>query len=221
MSELPERAPEGAERWMVAMFAAGFAGMLGLSLFENYDPRKLGVVFVLLFWLPLLVIHEAGHAITARLCGWEVERMVIGYGRTRRTWVVGGVPVLFKTLPLSGYVLPRPRDLRSPRLKNALIYAGGPAFELLAALLVIGIAGPEILFQSSSLLPVIAAQSFCIAVALGLIFTLVPHTVSTERGESWSDGMGILMSGRLPDDHFARWIQDVEAEAEDQPDSSP
>lgn len=215
MSELPERAPTGAERWLVAAFAAGFAGMLGLSLFEDYDPRKLGVIFVLIFWLPLLVIHEAGHAIVARLCGWEVDCVVIGYGRTRRTWVIGRVPVLFKTLPLSGYVLPRPRDLQSPRLKNALIYAGGPAFELAAALLLIGVTGPEILFQSSSALPVIAAQSFCIAAALGLIFTLVPHTVSTEHGESWSDGMGILMSGRLPDHHFARWIRDAEAEADD------
>lgn len=219
MPELPERAPEGAERWVIAIFTAGFAGMMGVSLFEDYEPRKLGVVFVLLFWMPLLVIHEAGHAIVARLCGWEVERVVIGYGRTRRTWVIGGVPVLFKTLPLSGYVLPRPRDLQSPQLKNALIYAGGPAFELAAALLVLAVSGPEVLFQPSIDVPVIAAQSFCLAAALGLVFTLVPHTVSTERGESWSDGMGILMSWRIPESDFARWIRDSKEEPDEPPET--
>ena len=196
---------------MVAGFAAGFFGLMGMSIFEHYEPRKLGVIFVIVCWVPLLVIHEAGHAIVARLCGWEVERVVIGFGRTWRTWVIGDVPVIFKSVPLSGYVVPRPGNLQSPRLKNALIFAAGPAFELIAALIVIVITGPATVFQSSDALPVIAAQSFSLAAALGLVFTLVPHTVSTERGESWSDGLGILMSFRLPDAYFAELIREPEA----------
>ena len=187
---------------------------MGMSVFEHYEPRKLGVIFVVFFWIPLLVIHEAGHAIVARLCGWEVERVVIGFGRTWLTRVIEGTPVIFKTVPLSGYVVPRPRDLQSPRLKNALIFAAGPAFELIAALIVIGIAGPVAIFQPSNAMPVIAAQSFCVAAALGLVFTLVPHTVSTERGESWSDGLGILMSFRLPDAYFAKLIREPEGHEE-------
>ncbi len=207
MSDLPERSPQGAERWIVAFFALGFFGLMGLSLFEHYEPRKLGVIFVLLFWMPLLVIHEAGHAVVARLCGWEVERVVIGYGKTLRTFLVGGTPVVFKTIPLSGYVLPRPRDLQSPRLKNSLIYAGGPAFELAAGLAVLAMTGPEVMFQASDSVAVIAAQSSEVAVALGLLFTLVPHSVTSEGKDTWSDGMGILMSHRLPDAWFAKLIR--------------
>ena len=211
MSDLPERSPQGAsERWIVAFFALGFFGLMAVSLFEHYQPQKLGVIFFLLFWIPLLVIHEAGHAVVARLCGWQVDRVVLGFGRTWWTRRVGGVPVEVKTIPLSGYVLPRPLDLRSPQLKNALIFAGGPVFELIAALAVIIVTGPAAMFSMSQEIPVIAAQSFCIAAALGLLFTLVPHTVSTERGESWSDGLGILMSFRLPDAYFAELIREPE-----------
>lgn len=207
---LPERPPQGGERWMVAGFAAGFVGLMVLALLEDYEPRKLSVIFVVLSWIPLLVIHEAGHAVVARACGWEVERVVIGFGRTWRTFLIGGTPVIFKTVPLSGYVLPRPRDLRSPRLKNSLIYAGGPGFEWIAALAVLFLTGPDVMFQPSEAIPVIAAQSFCVAAALGLVFNLVPHRIYSEGSESWSDGLGILASWKLPDRHFARRIKEPE-----------
>lgn len=204
--DLPDRAPHGSEQWIVSILSLAFVGLMGMGLMEDYEPRKLAVVLVLLFWAPLLVIHEAGHAVVARLCGWEVDRIVLGFGRTRWRLVVAGIPVEIKTLPLSGFVLPRPRDLQSPRLKNALIYAGGPGFELLAALLVIGLTGPSTFFQPSESLPVIAAQAFGLAAAMGLVFTLFPYRISEGRGESWSDGMGILASWKLPDPWFAMRI---------------
>ena len=200
---------------MLAVFAAGFVGLMGLALLENYEPRKLSAVFVMLCWIPLLVIHEAGHAVVARACGWEVERVVIGFGRTWRTFVIGGTPVIFKTVPLSGYVLPRPRDLQSPRLKNSLIYAGGPGFELIAALAVVLLTGPDVMFQPSEAILVIAAQSFCVAAALGLVLNLVPHRILSEGRQSWSDGLGILASWKLPDHHFACRIKDTEEDEDE------
>jgi membrane-associated protease RseP (regulator of RpoE activity) len=183
-----------------------------MALFEHYEPRKLSAVFFLVFWIPLLVLHEAGHALVARLCGWQVDQMVIGFGRTVRTWVIGGIPVELKTIPLSGYVLPRPRNLQSPRLKNTLIYAGGPGVELLAGLLVMLWVGPAVFFKLSDSIPVIAAQSFGAAVALGVITNLLPMTITSEGKINWNDGMGILMSRTLPDTYFSRLIDEPEEE---------
>jgi hypothetical protein len=210
LDDLPERSPQGGERWIAAIFSALFLLMMGLSLVEDYEPRKLGVVFALLFWVPLLIIHEAGHAIVAGLCGWEVERIVIGFGRTIARFKVAGVPVHLNAVPISGFILPRPRDLQSPRLKSTLIYAGGPFLECIAALVVVLLSGPEAMFQLSNSIPMIAAQSFCLVAALGLAFNLAPHTIRSQGGASWSDGLGILMSHRLPDAYFEDQIQDRE-----------
>lgn len=205
-NELPERPPKGAERWILTFFLAGFIGLMGAELLSDYGPRKLSALFFLLFWIPLLAIHEAGHAIAARACGWKVDRIVIGFGQTLKKLKIAKIPVYIKAFPLSGYVLPRPANLKSPRLKSTIIYAAGPGIEAVCVLLLIFIIGPEKIFRLSDSIPLIAAQSFCVAAALGLIFTLVPHKTSSGGGESWSDGMGILYSWRLPDAYFTRQI---------------
>ncbi|MDB6072121.1 MAG: rseP [Verrucomicrobiales bacterium] len=205
---LPERSPEGWEKGFIAILALGFLGLMGVNLMEDYEPRKLAIVFTILFWIPLLILHEFGHAVVARLCGWEVDGVVIGFGRTIARFNWSGTAVELKMVPLSGYVLPRPRNLRSPRLKNALIYAGGPGIELLAGLLVIAWLGPDVVFHRSEAMGVIAAQSFCVAAAIGLVFTLVPYNVESDSGGYvWSDGLGILMSAKLPDTYFQSRIR--------------
>ena len=201
----PERPAEGWERWVTTITLALFFGMIGAELIQDFQPAKLGAIFVPLFWMPLVALHEAGHAIVARLCGWEVERVVIGFGKLLRTFTVRGIPVQLRQVPIEGFVLPRPpTELRRPRLKQTLIYAGGPAIEALLVLAIYLIVGGDVLLARSEHIGVIALQSLCIAALLGLVFTLVPHTTTSGGGKSWSDGMGIIMSWRLPDSYFER-----------------
>ncbi len=200
-----EKIPTAGERWMLTIVAAIFLGLLGAGLAEDFEPRKLAGLFVPLFWIPMLALHEAGHAVVARLCGWEVDRVVIGFGKTLKRFEIGGVPVLLKAFPISGYVLPRPRDLRSPRLKNSLIYAGGPGIEMLLLAAIVLAVGPDALLTLSDGVGMIAVQSLSVTILMGLFFTLIPHYTSSGGGKSWSDGMGILMSWRLPDEYFAHF----------------
>src|SRR4051794_25586925 len=99
---------------ILALFAA--------EIIHDYQPVKLAILFFLAAWPPLLVLHESGHALMAVLLGWRVRGMVIGFGRVVGTVHVRGVPIQFRMYPLSGFALPAPCDLRSPRLKLALIY---------------------------------------------------------------------------------------------------
>src|SRR5947209_3064264 len=70
-----------SERWIYIIALALFLGLLTAEVLINYQPVKLTILFFLLSWAPLLVLHEAGHAVVAALLGWRVERVVIGMGR--------------------------------------------------------------------------------------------------------------------------------------------
>src|SRR5438093_387232 len=108
-----------------------FLGLLAAEIIKDYQPVKLAVLFIILFWPPLVVLHEAGHALMADLLGWEVRRIVIGLNREVWRFRVRGIPVVVKLLPLGGYVSPAPRDLSWPRPKLALTYLARPGNELL------------------------------------------------------------------------------------------
>ena len=192
---------------MLILFCGAMAAEI---LLNDFRPTKLSAFLIPLFWMPLVAIHEAGHAIVAHLCGWRVKRVVIGFGRRIKSFKVGRTPVHLLQIPIQGHVLPLPRDLKSPRLKNTLIYAAGPGIELLLILIIYLIIGHDVMFSRVESVPIVALQSFCIAAAMGAIINLIPMT--TDEG-SWNDGMGILRSWTIPDEQFERWISPAEAKS--------
>src|SRR5437660_11790497 len=69
--------------WQKAFCAGLLAVVVGWLLYEtcrDFEPAKLAPVLLILFWMPLMVLHEAGHAVVARLVGWHVGKVVLGMG---------------------------------------------------------------------------------------------------------------------------------------------
>jgi regulator of sigma E protease len=52
----------------------------------------------------LIVLHEGGHFIVARLCGMRVERFSIGFGPTNLAFKRGGTTFQIAPIPLGGFV---------------------------------------------------------------------------------------------------------------------
>ncbi len=201
----PDRPPQTPNEWgLLAVLSFFFGLFLVLELAREFRIEKLSVPFFLLAWVVLLVLHEFGHAIAARLLGWRVERISIGAGRIRWERRFLGMPVEFRTLPLSGFVLPRPVDLRAPRLKQCLIYAAGPGIELLAVAFVACVVGADRLLAASAHPGMIAAQSFCVAALLGAGFNLIPLSHRSGGGAAWSDGLGMILCWRISDEEYRR-----------------
>src|SRR5690242_4314556 len=69
------------ERNFVVLLATVILGLFVADIVRDYEPIKLTVLLFLLLWIPLLALHEAGHALMAALLGWYVGRVVIGVGR--------------------------------------------------------------------------------------------------------------------------------------------
>lgn len=205
LPDSPDRSPQTPNEWGLLVVLSFFFGLfLVLELAQEFRMEKLSVPFFLLSWVVLLVLHEFGHALMARLLGWRVERISIGTGKIRWERLFLGMPVEFRTLPLSGFVLPRPVDLTAPRLKQCLIYAAGPGIELLAVVLLAWLVGTDRLLAASAHPGMIAMQSFCVAAIFGAGFNLIPLSHRTGGGTAWSDGLGMILCWRTTDEDYRR-----------------
>ena len=171
--------------------------LLGLDLARGFSASKLSVLFVLAGWGPLLVLHELGHALAARLLGWKVTEVVIGFGRELRRVSVGGTRVRVRAVPVEGYVLIHPTSTVHARWQQALIYFAGPLTELLllaalAPLLDFSVPGPQASVGR------VALESLGLTAALGAICTLFPYR---SQGNP-SDGLGIITSFLASEESF-------------------
>ena len=194
----PKRLSAG-ELWVVLGFGLLIFGGFAAELLRGFSPAKLGVVFMVVAWVPLLALHEIGHALAAAWLGWRVCRIEIGLGPPILRFAVRGVPVDVKLFPVAGYVIPAPRSLESARIKNALVYFAGPAAELAVVAVLVAVVGYDRLLTRDPALQLIAAQSLAVAALIGMAFTLVPLTY--EDG-SPTDGLGAIMSFVWPRHHF-------------------
>ncbi len=205
----PERPPQTKNEWgILVIILFFFLLMLSLDLAEDWTVKKLSVPFFLISWVILLIVHEFGHALMAKALSWKVEKVCIGTGKVVFRKRIFGMPTEFRTIPLSGYASPQPADLIAPQLKQFLIYAAGPGIELVCVALIAWIVGPEKLLTRVDDVGIIATQTFCVAALLGVFINLIPIPHDTENGTAWSDGLGMILCWRLPDEYFREAMAD-------------
>jgi regulator of sigma E protease len=86
----------------------------------------------------LVLIHEAGHLIAARLVGIPIAEFSVGLGPKLRSWRRGWTEYSLRALPLGGFVVPAVADdeeFRALPLRRRLVFfLGGPLANLGAAL---------------------------------------------------------------------------------------
>ena len=194
---MPRLPTSRSERRWIAVIVLVLTALFGAELLSNFTTEKLGAVFVALFWGPALLVHELGHAGAARMLGWHVSEIVLGFGREISSFRVGKIRVRVKLLPVEGYVVPHPQDMAQARLKSALIYAAGPGAEL-SVILLLWLWQGSALFERAETMTALVAQSAAVAAAIGAIFNLLPFP--TQDGVS--DGLGIIVSLFAPQESF-------------------
>jgi tetratricopeptide (TPR) repeat protein len=194
----PRLPPTRAEQRFIYVFALVLGALFTAELASHYNPAKLSILLVFVFWVPLLALHEAAHALVARWLGWRVVEVVIGFGRELFRFNVGGTLVRVRVLLLEGYVIPHPTSVAQARIKSALIYLAGPVSELLV-IGVLWLVHKQALFEHSPGYSMLAQQSLALAAALGAGFNLLPF----KSGMGVSDGLGAWLSLFASDEGFA------------------
>ena len=198
------------ERIFIVIMTLLFLSMMTMEMLSNYEPRKLSMLFFLLFWVPLLFLHEFGHAVMAKLCGWQVKQTVIGLGNILLKTRLFGAPMEIRMIPLEGFVSIAPRNLRGVRGKHALIYFAGPGIELLVFFAIWMFLGTDQLFSQNDNYYQIALQSLAFAALVGAVINLIPLGISTAEGSTPNDGLGIILSLTSSKRDYKQWLQDNE-----------
>lgn len=191
------------ERRFLLVFVLILLALFGAEVFHDFTPVKSSIFFFILAWGPLTILHELGHAVVARLFGWEVHEIAVGFGRVVKRWQWGKAQVELRTFPLGGHVVPVPTGRRGARVASFFIYAAGPGIELLVVGLAALLLGFDVLTSRSQEVGIIAVQAACAAAMVGAVTNLLPLT--TPEG-AWTDGKGMLMSPFLAPSHFDRMM---------------
>lgn len=194
-SPTPPRGPATRfEWWFGGLFFTLILGLFVAEIVHEYTPVKLSALLIVLFWIPLLVLHEAGHALAAWLLGWRVVMIVIGMGRVISTFRLGTAKVEIRIAPVEGFVQCLPTNLFLPGLKNALIFLAGPGVELLLAWIILVFIGQDRLLTLTDDYWIIIWQSLAVAATSQAVINLIPAAILTHEGEVVSDGLGFVRS---------------------------
>jgi Zn-dependent protease len=129
--------------WLIFWIQLGLT--IAAYLYINSNSAYILFAVVCVLWIqfvlielalvPLLVMHELGHASVAKLLGVKVSKIVIGVGKTIGSFQIFNIPYIIAQFPLSGMVELYQKSFEFYRFKHFLISFAGPLTHILLALL--------------------------------------------------------------------------------------
>lgn len=156
------------------------------------------IVYFLLAMMPIVLLHELGHYVIAKLFGVKVARFSIGFGKVllSKTW--RDTEWCLSLIPLGGYVhmldtrfsklkeedKPYAFDLQAP-WKKILIYVAGPVINLVLGVLLL-----SFVFYYTGITSVTPQVN-----------TIIPGSLAQEAG--FEEGDYILQVNQIPVNNFA------------------
>lgn len=138
-------------------------------------------MLVAIFGLALLiVIHEGGHYLVARLCGMRVERFSIGFGKPLVSFKRGDTVFQISPIPLGGFVqITGLNPHEEFDVKDPYVYPNRPRWQRLAVL----VAGPGANY--------VAAVVIALVMAVGFGKMTMTHKIAGVRAGSAAEAAGI------------------------------
>ncbi|MHC4085165.1 MAG: site-2 protease family protein [Planctomycetota bacterium] len=98
-------------------------------------------VFILINFL--ILVHELGHFIAAKLSGIPIEQFSIGFGPKLWSFKKGRTEYRLSAFPVAGYVLPEAKDLddfyRIPSSRRIVFALGGPAANIIMSIVCLSV----------------------------------------------------------------------------------
>jgi len=150
----------------------------------NYSGFTM-LFLVIVQWLMILP-HELGHAIAARLFSYTKIRILIGMGKPLFSFDFAGFYWVFNPIPFGGLTFSEP-PAKINRWKHLIFVSAGLAVNALAAFFAWRFIGPGGLFHSGANIARLVFWGNLIVIGENLI----PRAVQTSYGSTFTDGWQI------------------------------
>lgn len=163
-------------------------------------------LFVLAY-MPVMLLHEAGHAAMGRLLGFRSYGVVVGFGRLLWRSSVWGVPVEWRAIPMGAVTRAALVSSAGARWRMALFAFAGPLANLLALALVWPrVPGPDAWavdfgYAGGLALGWAGANALCAA------GNLIPFRHANPLGLLASDGLLIVQALRAGPGVVSEWLR--------------
>lgn len=161
------------------------------------------IVFALISFL--ILIHELGHLIAAKLSNIPIERFSVGFGPKLWAFSKGQTEYRLSAIPIGGYVLPKIEDeddfFLIPARKRIVFALGGPLANVLSALICLSFLNA--MTMGFSLYGILAYPFVQIMEISAQILTALPQMFS--HPEQMSGIIGIVaIGGRVLTGDFSK-----------------
>jgi len=134
----------------------------------------------------LVIFHEFGHLVVARLSGIRVERFSIGFGPTLFSRMIRGIQFAVSAFPLGGYVKMGGDDPRNRELLNPDDFFAAPWWKRV----LVALAGPGANFLLALVLSVLLLW-------IGVHVPDQPNRIGAVTAGSLADSLGVKMGDRI------------------------
>jgi regulator of sigma E protease len=147
----------------------------------------------------LIVVHEGGHFLAARLCGMRVERFSIGFGKPLVSFKRGDTIYQIAPIPLGGFVQITGLNPHEEFDKeDPYVYPNRPRWMRLAVL----VAGPGANYLAAVVMALIMFLSFGKETITNDVAEVVPNSpalaAGLKRGDLLLEANGKVLSADLP-----------------------
>jgi tetratricopeptide (TPR) repeat protein len=165
-----------------------------------YPPYSAGIGVLIPIWLlgflinySLIITHELGHWLAARLVGVEVSDITIGHWRRLVSFSIKGVSVNLRTAPSTGYVTIKPslKSLSAPRMVVVFL-AGVFAEGVLITLFAVGLQAPENLYSVGDLFVAFCRINIVFVGSYHTLINLLPTQTVVGGEKRPSDGFQLI-----------------------------
>jgi regulator of sigma E protease len=151
----------------------------------SYLPAVIGLAL-------LIVLHEAGHFLVARLCGMRVERFSIGFGKALFSFKRGDTIYQVAPIPLGGFVQITGLNPHEEFDKNdPYVYPNRPRWMRLAVLL----AGPAANYLTAFLVALIVMVGYGQPTGTTTVDEVLPGTAAQDAGLKAGDVLAEINGG--------------------------
>lgn len=179
---------------VVGLIVLGMIAAFVATVIDLDDGPRRGV-FAMFAWLVLLLpIHEAGHALAARLVGATIRRFVLGYGPVLLRREIAGVDFVLHAFPVQGFVSLDAIDGLS-RAARVFVYAAGVGAEAIAVGLALALFGADAVPDGPISVAHAITATGVAALAMSVFANLIPRTALLQpngEGGEVNDGRRIL-----------------------------